>query len=103
MGYTVELDKSAKEFIVDIGYDEKFGARPLKRAIQKYVEDPLAEEIIKSNISEGDTICLTSNDEKSALVLNVGKLESKAEMNAKKKKSEKKPKTKLGKDGKESG
>jgi len=49
LGYKLTLSKSAKDFIVDNGYDEKFGARPLKRAIQKHVEDPLAEEIIKSN------------------------------------------------------
>jgi ATP-dependent Clp protease ATP-binding subunit ClpC len=58
LGYKVSLSESAKNFIVDRGYDEKFGARPLKRAIQKYIEDPLAEEIIKSNIEEGNTIFL---------------------------------------------
>jgi ATP-dependent Clp protease ATP-binding subunit ClpC len=41
---------------VDNGYDEKFGARPLKRAIQKYIEDPLAEQIINSQLHEGDKI-----------------------------------------------
>jgi ATP-dependent Clp protease ATP-binding subunit ClpC len=50
------LDLSAKEFIVDKGYDEKFGARPLKRAIQKYVEDPLAEEILRGSFKEGTKI-----------------------------------------------
>ena len=43
---------------MDKGYDEKFGARPLKRAIQKYIEDPLAEEIIKSNFKEGEKVTL---------------------------------------------
>jgi len=104
LGYTVELDKSAKDFIVDIGYDEKFGARPLRRAIQKYVEDPLAEEIIKSNISEGDSICLTLNDEKSALKMKVGKTKKTSSAKAKKKKSsDSKSKTKLGKDNKNTG
>ncbi len=56
LGYNIELTEKAKDFIVDKGYDEKFGARPLKRAIQKFIEDPLAEEIIKSNLKEGDTI-----------------------------------------------
>jgi ATP-dependent Clp protease ATP-binding subunit ClpC len=56
LGYKIEMTEAAKDFIVDKGYDEKFGARPLKRAIQKYIEDPLAEEIIKSNLQEGDTI-----------------------------------------------
>ncbi|MFC2102904.1 ATP-dependent Clp protease ATP-binding subunit, partial [Bacteroidota bacterium] len=50
------LDLSAKEFIVNKGYDEKFGARPLKRAIQKYVEDPLAEEILRGSFKEGTKI-----------------------------------------------
>jgi ATP-dependent Clp protease ATP-binding subunit ClpC len=62
LGYNIEITPKAKDFIVDKGYDEKFGARPLKRAIQKYIEDPLAEEIIKSNLQEGDTISLDIED-----------------------------------------
>ncbi len=58
LGYKIEMSDKAKDFIVDKGYDEKFGARPLKRAIQKYIEDPLAEEIIKSNLQEGDKISM---------------------------------------------
>jgi len=58
LGYQIELTDKAKDFLVEKGYDEKFGARPLKRAIQKYIEDPLAEEIIKSALHEGDTIKL---------------------------------------------
>jgi ATP-dependent Clp protease ATP-binding subunit ClpC len=58
LGFDVVLTQKAKDFIVDKGYDEKFGARPLKRAIQKYIEDPLAEEIIKSNFKEGEKITL---------------------------------------------
>ncbi len=50
---TLELTKSAREFLVDKGYDEKFGARPLRRALQRYLEDPLAEEILKGTIKEG--------------------------------------------------
>jgi ATP-dependent Clp protease ATP-binding subunit ClpC len=50
------LDQTAKEFLVDKGFDEKFGARPLKRAIQKYVEDPLAEEILRGSFKEGTKI-----------------------------------------------
>jgi ATP-dependent Clp protease ATP-binding subunit ClpC len=56
LGYEIKITDSAKDFIVDKGYDEKFGARPLKRAIQKLIEDPLAEEIVKSNLKEGDKI-----------------------------------------------
>jgi ATP-dependent Clp protease ATP-binding subunit ClpC len=62
LGYEIELQKEAKDFIVDKGYDSKFGARPLKRAIQKYIEDPLAEQIINATIKEGDKISLTLNE-----------------------------------------
>jgi ATP-dependent Clp protease ATP-binding subunit ClpC len=56
LGYSVIVSEEAKDFISDKGYDVQFGARPLKRAIQKYLEDPLAEEIIKSSLTEGDII-----------------------------------------------
>ena len=52
----IELHKSAVEFLADKGFDPKFGARPLKRAIQKYVEDPLAEELLIGHFKEGDKI-----------------------------------------------
>jgi len=52
----IKLDKSARNFLVEKGYDEKFGARPLRRAIQKYVEDPLAEEILRGSFKEGTKI-----------------------------------------------
>lgn len=67
LGYEIDLKKDAKDFIVDKGYDSKFGARPLKRAIQKYVEDPLAEQIINSKISEGDKIIISLNKAKDRL------------------------------------
>jgi ATP-dependent Clp protease ATP-binding subunit ClpC len=56
LGLKIELTKSAKEFLVDKGYDPIFGARPLKRAIQKYLEDPLAEEMLRNKFSDGSTI-----------------------------------------------
>ncbi len=56
LGYTLKLSKKAKDFIADKGFDQQYGARPLKRAIQKYIEDALAEEIIRSEIQEGDII-----------------------------------------------
>ena len=77
LGYKLTLSKSAKDFIVDNGYDEKFGARPLKRAIQKHVEDPLAEEIIKSNLKEGDCINMDLNKEKNALLVVIKKKKNK--------------------------
>ena len=58
MGYGVEMTEAAKKYIADKGYDEKYGARPLNRAIQKYVEDPLAEEIINSKIKMNDKILI---------------------------------------------
>jgi ATP-dependent Clp protease ATP-binding subunit ClpC len=73
LGYQIQLTEKAKDFIVEKGYDEKFGARPLKRAIQKYIEDPLAEEIIKSNLHEGDKIMMEVNDANDALSVSIEK------------------------------
>jgi ATP-dependent Clp protease ATP-binding subunit ClpC len=56
LGYEVSLTLKAKEFLSEKGYDQQYGARPLNRAIQKYVEDPLAEEILKGKLSDGDII-----------------------------------------------
>ena len=58
LGYKVKMSKKAKEYIAEKGFDEKYGARPLARAIQKYIEDPLAEQIINSEIEEGDLIAI---------------------------------------------
>lgn len=65
-GYTVELNKQAKEFLVEKGYDSKFGARPLKRVIQNQVEDLIAEAYIEGKIKEGDHLVITykAKDEK---------------------------------------
>jgi ATP-dependent Clp protease ATP-binding subunit ClpC len=56
IGYHVELTDKAKDFLAEKGYDHQFGARPLNRAIQKYLEDPVAEEILKGEVEEGGTI-----------------------------------------------
>jgi ATP-dependent Clp protease ATP-binding subunit ClpC len=56
LGFSLELTEAAKDFIADKGYDVQYGARPLHRAIQKYLEDPLAEEILNYTISAGDTL-----------------------------------------------
>jgi ATP-dependent Clp protease ATP-binding subunit ClpC len=56
IGYKIELTEKAKDFLAEKGYDQQYGARPLNRAIQKYVEDTLAEEILKAEFKEGDTI-----------------------------------------------
>jgi ATP-dependent Clp protease ATP-binding subunit ClpC len=63
LGYQVAMTDEAKLFIADKGFDEKYGARPLNRAIQKYVEDPLAEQIINSEIEEGDNILISLSGE----------------------------------------
>ena len=78
LGYHASMTEKAKDFIVDKGYDEKFGARPLKRAIQKYIEDPLAEEIIKANLHEGDTIVLDIDEANTALKISIEKGKTKA-------------------------
>ncbi len=63
LGYKIILSDKAKAYIADKGWDSAFGARPLKRAIQKYLEDPLAEEIIKSKVDEGDEIHVDFDEE----------------------------------------
>ncbi len=59
LGYKLKVLKSAKDFLADAGYDEEYGARPLNRAIQKFIEDPVSEEILKDNIKEGQTIMVS--------------------------------------------
>jgi ATP-dependent Clp protease ATP-binding subunit ClpC len=67
IGFKIELTDKAKTFIGEKGYDQQFGARPLHRAIQKYLEDPLAEEILNLKMKEGDTIIADLDEEKSLL------------------------------------
>ena len=62
LGYQLKLSKKAKDFIAEKGFDKQFGARPLKRAIQKYIEDSLAEQIVNANLVSGDTISLDRDD-----------------------------------------
>jgi ATP-dependent Clp protease ATP-binding subunit ClpC len=73
LGFTLSLTKKAKDFIVDKGFDRKYGARPLKRAIQKYIEDALAEKIVNSKIKENDSIIMDLDDDKDELTINVKK------------------------------
>ncbi len=73
LGYTVKITKEAKDFIVGKGFDAQYGARPLKRAIQKYLEDPLAEEIIKAGVAEGDSVNVEYDKAKDELKIKVVK------------------------------
>jgi ATP-dependent Clp protease ATP-binding subunit ClpC len=67
LGFTLELTEEAKNFIAEKGYDQQFGARPLHRAIQKYLEDPLAEEILNMSIKQGDTMVADLDKENSKI------------------------------------
>jgi ATP-dependent Clp protease ATP-binding subunit ClpC len=73
-----DLNDAAKEFIVDKGYDDKFGARPLKRAIERFLEDPLAEAILEGSIKRGEKIIVSLNEAKDGLTFNQDSLASKA-------------------------
>jgi len=73
LGYHVELTDKAKDFLSDKGYDHQFGARPLNRAIQKYLEDPVAEEILKGEIEEGGTILADHDGKSEVLTIKVKK------------------------------
>jgi ATP-dependent Clp protease ATP-binding subunit ClpB len=65
---TVELDDKAKEWLGERGYDPAYGARPLKRVIQKYVQDPLAELILQGKVREGDAVKISAG--KDGLIIN---------------------------------
>ena len=71
LGYNVKISKKAKDFICERGYDSKFGARPLKRAIQKYFEDPLSEKIVSTKIKKGDNINVNISKDKSSLEIKI--------------------------------
>jgi ATP-dependent Clp protease ATP-binding subunit ClpC len=77
LGYDLRLTKKAKDYIADKGFDSDYGARPLKRAIQKYIEDALAEEIINSNLKEGDAITMDLDDKKNELSIKIKKQKKK--------------------------
>ena len=75
LGYNVELTEKAKDFIAEKGYDPQYGARPLNRAIQRYLEDPVAEEILKGDLKDGDVIMADYGGEGETLTISVRKLE----------------------------
>ena len=75
LGFSLELTEEAKDFIADKGYDAQYGARPLHRAIQKYLEDPLAEEILSMNVKDGDTLIASLDKENSKIKFDLKKKE----------------------------
>jgi len=75
IGYNLNLSDTAKDYIADKGFDKQYGARPLKRAIQKHIEDALAEEIVNSKLDEGDTIYMDLDKKKEELTIEIKKAE----------------------------
>jgi len=67
LGYHLELSPEAKDFIAEKGYDIQYGARPLKRAIQRYLEDELADVVLSGDVAEGDTILMDLNEAKDGI------------------------------------
>lgn len=79
IGYDLNLSDKAKDYIADKGFDKQYGARPLKRAIQKYIEDTLAEEIVNSKLEEGDSIFMDLDEKKEELTIKIKKAEKSPE------------------------
>ncbi len=79
IGYDLNLSDKAKDYIAEKGFDKQYGARPLKRAIQKYIEDALAEEIVNSNLNEGDAIFMDLNEKKEELTIKIKKVKKSSE------------------------
>jgi ATP-dependent Clp protease ATP-binding subunit ClpC len=73
MGLECKISPAAKDYLAEKGYDQKFGARPLKRSIQKYLEDPLAEKIIDSQTGEGDLISIGFDKKKEEISIKITK------------------------------
>jgi ATP-dependent Clp protease ATP-binding subunit ClpC len=69
MGFEIKITDKAKSFIADKGYDQQFGARPLNRAIQKYLEDPVADEILKGDLKEGEVLEVDYKEEEEKIVV----------------------------------
>lgn len=87
IGFDIELSEKAKDFLAEKGFDPNFGARPLNRAVQKYLEDPLAEEILNGDVKEGDTLIAEFDDKEMKIFFTV-----KGSSSKKKPKSDEEPK-----------
>jgi ATP-dependent Clp protease ATP-binding subunit ClpC len=79
IGFTPSITEAAKDYISDRGFDSAYGARPLKRAIQKHVEDLLAEEIISKKIGDGDKVLIDFDAKKKCIKIKISKPKKKAE------------------------
>jgi len=88
IGYKIKVTKKAKDYVIEKGWDAQFGARPLKRAIQKYIEDILAEEIIKSQFKEGDFITVDFDEKKKDIKIIKSKAKALAKTNKKEENNE---------------
>jgi ATP-dependent Clp protease ATP-binding subunit ClpC len=71
IGYKLKINKTVRDYLIETGYDEDYGARPLNRSIQKYVEDPVSEEILKGKVKEGQTIKVSYIKSKEKIVIKV--------------------------------
>jgi ATP-dependent Clp protease ATP-binding subunit ClpC len=85
LGYKIEMTDAAKDYVADKGYDTQFGARPLQRAIQKYIEDPMAETIIKNNVQEGDLLKVDYDKENDKIIIDIERSEAEPASEAKEK------------------
>jgi ATP-dependent Clp protease ATP-binding subunit ClpC len=81
LGFSLDLSAEAKDFIAEKGYDSQFGARPLHRAIQKYLEDPLAEEILAMNVKQGDILEASLDKENGKIIFSLKQQAEKTETN----------------------
>jgi ATP-dependent Clp protease ATP-binding subunit ClpC len=86
-GFSIELTDDAKDYIADKGFDKQYGARPLNRALQRYLEDPIADEILKGKTKEGDTLLVDFDQEKDEIVVSI-KAAAKKKRSTKKKTKE---------------
>ena len=73
IGYDLKLTDKARDYIAEKGFDKEYGARPLKRAIQKYIEDALAEEIVNAKLEEGDSITMDLDKKEDKLNITIKK------------------------------
>jgi ATP-dependent Clp protease ATP-binding subunit ClpC len=74
----IDLQQSAKEFLIEKGYDPQYGARPMRRAVERFLEDPLAEELLRGNVKPGDRVDVVAADSKLSFQVPAAQTESSA-------------------------